>query len=155
MNPLFTTKSVFTYDEYKKFNWTLEGKKSFIYFAIICPIIIVLGILAKSWIYITLGVAFPLIMLAMYKHGIRKNFNTNKAAQNLEAEFTFYDDKFIVKDARSEATLEYSKLYKAIFTKTNVYLMIAKNQGYMLTKKNFPEGLEEFLKSVAPSKKKK
>ena len=155
MNPLFTTKSVFTYDEYKKFNWTLDGKKSFIYFAIICPIIIVLGILAKSWIYITLGVAFPLIMLATYKHGIRKNFSTNKAAQNLEAVFTFFEDSFTVKDSRSEATLEYSRLYKVIFTKTNVYLMIAKNQGYMLVKENFPEGLEEFLKSIAPSKKKK
>ena len=155
MQALFTTKSVFTYDEYKKFNWAISGKKTFIYFAIICPLILLSGIFLKSWIYIALGVAFPIAMFATYKYSIRKNFNSNKTAQNLEAVYTFYDDHFTIKDANSEGMLEYSKLYKAIFTKKNVYLMIAKNQGCMLVKENFPEGLEEFLKSVAPSKKKK
>ena len=155
MNSLFTTKSVFTYDEYKRFNWELSGKKSFIYFAIICPLMVVLGLFANSWIFVTLGFAFPIVMFATYKYSLRKNFNSNKGAQNLEATYNFYEDHFDVKDAKSEASLEYKYLYKIIFTKTNVYLMIGKVQGYMLIKENFPEGLEEFLKSVAPAKKKK
>ena len=36
-------------------------------------------------------------------------------------------------------------LYK---TKTNFYLMLAKNQGFILVKDNFPEGLDEFLRNI-------
>lgn len=153
MEPLFTTKSVFNFEEYKKFNFTLSGKNTLIAFAVICPFIIFAGIYLMEWLYVVLGIAFPIIMFLTYKLQLRKIYKSNKLSDNLEAEFKFYDDRFTVKDARSEATVQYGMLYKVIFTKTNVYLMIAKNQGYMLVKSNFPEGLEDFLKQITPKKK--
>ena len=45
-------------------------------------------------------------------------------------------------------TLEYAKLHKIVETKTNFYLLIAKNQGYILTKSTFPMGLDEFLRNI-------
>lgn len=58
----------------------------------------------------------------------------------------------MIEDAVNNATVDYSLINKVVFTKTNVYLMIAKNQGYMLLKSNFPEGLEAFLKQIKPKK---
>ena len=153
MEPLFTTKSVFNFEEYKKFNFALSGKNTLIAFCILCPIIIVCGIIGHSGLYIALGLIFPLIMFLTYKLQLRKIYKSNKLADKLEPEYKFYDTYFTVKDIRSEATVQYSMLHKVINTKTNVYLMIAKNQGYMLIKSNFPEGLEDFLKQITPKKK--
>lgn len=152
MEPLFVTKSVFSFDEYKKFNFALSGKNTLIAFAIICPFILFGGIYLMDWLYIVLGIAFPLIMFLTYKLQLRRVYKSNRFADNLEAEYKFYDTYFTVKDVRSEATVEYSMLHKVIYTKTNVYLMIAKNQGYMLVKNNFPDGLEDFIRQINPKK---
>jgi len=71
----------------------------------------------------------------------------------LQRVYKFYDTYFVIEDAVNNATVDYSLINKAVFTKTNVYLMIAKNQGYMLLKSNFPEGLEAFLRQITPKKK--
>ena len=55
---------------------------------------------------------------------------------------------FTEENSYGNTKLEYSKLHKIIETKTNFYLMIAKNQGFILIKENFPEGLEEFLRNI-------
>jgi len=152
MDPLFITKSVFSFDEYKKFNFALSGKNTLIAFAIICPFIFFAGIYLMEWLYVILSIVFPLIMFLTYKLQLRKIYKSNKFADKLETEFRFYNDYFTVKDVRSEATVQYDMLHKVIFTKTNVYLMIAKNQGYMLIKKNFPDGLERFIMQINPKK---
>ena len=62
--------------------------------------------------------------------------------------FEFYNDYFTETNEYGNTKLEYNKLHKIIETKTNFYLMIAKNQGFILVKENFPEGLEEFLRNI-------
>ena len=62
--------------------------------------------------------------------------------------FEFYDTYFIETNEYGNTKLEYSKLHKIIETKTNFYLMLAKNQGFILVKDNFPEGLDEFLRNI-------
>ena len=70
------------------------------------------------------------------------------ALQNAEVNFEFYNDYFTETNEYGNTKLEYNKLHKIIETKTNFYLMIAKNQGFILVKENFPEGLEEFLRNI-------
>ena len=94
------------------------------------------------------AIFYPILIWFLHNRQVKKVFSTNKALQNAVAEFEFYDTHFTETNIYGGATLEYSKLYKIIETKTNFYLMIAKNQGYILCKKNFPEGLDEFLRSI-------
>ena len=47
-----------------------------------------------------------------------------------------------------EMKIEYSKFDEIFETKTNFYLMIAKNQGYMLPKSDMPSELEEFIRNI-------
>ena len=82
-------------------------------------------------------------------------YKSAKASDNIEVTFEFFDTYFTETNKYGVQKIEYELLHKIFFTKTNVYLFISKRQAFLLIKKNFPEGLEEFLKSIAPSKKKK
>ncbi len=154
MEPLFTTNYVYNYEEYKKFSWRLAGRSLMILVCAYSLVLILLGIFAVNPVYIILGLVLPLVFWLIHSAKIKRIYKSNRIMDKLERVYKFYDTYLTVEDAKSNATVEYSKLYKIIFTKTNVYLMIAKNQGYMLIKKNFPDGLEEHLKQISPKKKK-
>ena len=66
--------------------------------------------------------------------------------------FEFYEDYFEESHEVGNATIPYDKLDAVIETKTHFYLMIAKNQGYMLAKENMPDGLESFIREQVKSK---
>ena len=153
MNPKFTTTSIFTYDEFKKFNFLLIGKRCLILSVLIALIIAFCAVISMSFTMFTYTIIIPLLIYFLYKLQVRRFYNANKPAHNMKSEFNFYDSYFIQKDKNRELKIEYEKLNKIIFTKENVYLMLSKDKGFMLTKKNFPEGLEEFLKSIAPKNK--
>lgn len=70
----------------------------------------------------------------------------------MNVKYDFYNTYFIENDDNGETKLEYKKLYKIIETKTNFYLMISKNQGFLLNKSNFPKGLDDFLRNIKISK---
>ena len=55
---------------------------------------------------------------------------------------------FVSKTEKSESIVEYDKLYKIIETKTNFYLMIADNQGYIVSKANCSQELIDFIISL-------
>ena len=67
----------------------------------------------------------------------------------MEVIYHFYDSFLEEKNFTGCAKYEYNQLYKIRETKTNFYLMIARNQAYILIKENFPDGLAEFLREKA------
>ena len=79
---------------------------------------------------------------------IKKIYNSNKVVQNLDVIYEFYDTYFVEKSEHGEMKIEYSKFDEIFETKTNFYLMIAKNQGYMLPKSDMPSELEEFIRNI-------
>ena len=155
MEPRFTTTSVYTYDEYKRFNWSLSGKKQLIAFSIFTLLLLICSILLESNVIFAEAVIFPLAMFLIYRISVKSMYKSAKASDNIEVTFEFFDTYFTDTNKYGVQKIEYELLHKIFFTKTNVYLFLSKRQAYMLIKKNFPEGLEDFLKSVAPAKKKK
>ena len=97
---------------------------------------------------ILFAIIYPIVIALLQKRQIKKVWNSNKVAQNMNVRFDFYDTYFTEINDNGETRLEYDKLHKVIETKTNFYLMIAKNQGFILNKSNFPEGLEDFLRNI-------
>lgn len=153
MEPLFTTEFEYNYDEFKKFSWRLTGKPLMILVICYSLLVLVLGIATISPVYITLGVLLPVLVFLLYSRKTKRVYKSNRMFDRLQRVYKFYDTYFVIEDAVNNATVDYSLINKAVFTKTNVYLMIAKNQGYMLLKSNFPEGLEAFLRQITPKKK--
>ncbi len=152
MDFLYSTVTKYMVEEYKKYSWALMKKKSRIVLWLVCEFLMIFtGFFLDNKIMAVSAVIYPILLAALLiwqnKH-IEKVFMTNKLLKDIEVRFDFYDTYFTEKTELSESRIEYAKLYKIIETKTNFYLMIAKNQGYLLVKENLPEGLADFLKAL-------
>ena len=146
MGYLYTMNSKFTFEEYKKFNYALLKKRHHLLILAIYEIILALiGIGTGNMFIIVFTIIFPLILYWIQNRNIKKIYNSNKVVQNLDVIYEFYDTYFVEKSEHGEMKIEYSKFDEIFETKTNFYLMIAKNQGYMLPKSDMPSGLEEFI----------
>ena len=149
MESLYKTKTINTFEEYKRFSRVLMYKKrSIIIYALLAAFLILDGIVLDNMIFIVFAVVYPFVIWLLHNMQVKKVFETNKALQNAEVNFEFYNDYFTETNEYGNTKLEYNKLHKIVETKTNFYLMIAKNQGFILVKENFPEGLEEFLRNI-------
>lgn len=147
MEPLYRLTNKYTYEEYKKFNRAVMLKKRTLIATIIAVLLILIGgILLESLFLILFAIIYPIIFVLLMNVGVKRVYNSNKILQDLDVNFEFYDDCFVVKHEAGEAKIPYDKLNEIIETKTNFYLMIAKNQGYMVLKENMPEGFEEFIR---------
>ena len=149
MESLYKTKTVNTFEEYKRFSRILLYKKRSIIIYILLAVFLILdSIVLDNPVFMLFAVLYPVLIWFIHNRQIKKVFDTNKALQNAEVNFEFYDTYFIETNEYGNTKLEYSKLHKIIETKTNFYLMLAKNQGFILVKDNFPEGLDEFLRNI-------
>ena len=149
MDSLFEVSTKFSLEEYKKFNKALLKKRNTWKILIACSIFILLvGVWAKEWWIIVFAILYPLFVLMIQNYSIRKNFLSNKLNADSEINFQFYEDYFIENNQSGEIKVPYDKLDEVIETKTNFYLMIAQNQGFMISKENMPEGLVNFLRKM-------
>lgn len=149
MDCLFKTTTKFTLDEYRKFNRAIIKKKRILLISIIAVVLIVVsGIILDNTFFIIFAIFYPFLLLIAMNIGVKRTFNSNKLLQNVVVEYEFYQDYLLEKHESGEAKVPYEKLDSIIETKTNFYLMIAKNQGFMISKENLPEGLEDFIRNI-------
>jgi len=147
MNYLYKTVTKYTFEEFKKYTWTLISKKRLIIsLCIIEAACVLLAIFMSNPFFYAFGAVYPLMLIGMQNRRIKKVWESNKIAHDRENVFEVYEEYFIIYTMNSEARIEYAQLHKIIDSPTNMYLMLAGNQGYPLIKANFPEGLEDFLK---------
>ena len=156
MEPLYTTSTTNTYEEFKRFfNTMCKMKQHIILYCILSVYLIVLS-LYLGWIHtLIFAIVFPILVISLQLFQRSRIFKTNKVLQNTIVTYEFFDTYFTVTDEYGNSRLDYKKLHKIIETKTNFYLMISKNQGFLLSKESFPQGLDDFLRSIAPQKKKR
>lgn len=153
MEQRYSTTTIYNYEEYKRYTLSLLFKRSrIVWYVLLEAWILLLGCLMDNWLLILFALIYPALLAILQNRQIKKVWNSNKVAQNMQVQFDFYDTYFTEITENGETKLEYNKLHKIIETKTNVYLMIAKNQGFILNKSNFPDGLAEFLQSISISK---
>lgn len=146
MELLYTMKTKYTYDEFKKYTRAILPTKRFI--AVFAAMLVLLGLasyITGSLFYVIFALIYPFVMFFLQSRQIKRTYNSNKIIQDLEVSFDFYDTYFIEKTEHGETKVEYEMLHKTVETKTNFYLMTAKNQGYIMPKSQMPEGLAEFL----------
>ncbi len=155
MEPLFKVSQEYTFAEYKKFTnavlkWNRIILSIFFWFAFLSGVLLIWvnGSSTLAWFL----VLFPIIYVINKNMNIKKYYNSNKILQDVTQDYEFYDEYFVTKNINSEAKIEYNKIYKLIETKTNFYIMIAKNQGYIISKTVCSEELIDFLKKLKTAK---
>lgn len=148
MEPLFKTKTKCTEEQYKKFyKAVLKTQHLAVWIVVLEISSLVVFIITQKIFYLLEMVLVPLFIYIFIEMARKKEFDSNKTIRNVESQFIFYEDYFEEKTEYGEAKIEYKMLHKIIETKDNMYLMIAKSQGYILIKEDMPKGLIEFINS--------
>ncbi len=147
MEGLYKVSTKYSYEEYKKFNEALLKKRHTWTILIGCSILILLvGAWVKENWMILFALFYPLFFYLIQQYNIKKIYESNKLNAEMDIHYEFFPDYFTEGNQMGEVKIPYEKLSEIIETKTNFYLMIAKNQGFMLSKENMEEGLISFLK---------
>lgn len=148
MERLYHVKSKNTFEEYKKFFLALNKKRMILTIVFMDLIFIMLGLLTRNVFFYVGVLLVPVLEYFAQVRPLKKVYYSNKLAVDAVLEYDFYDTYFTKKSASGEDRIEYIKLSKIVETKTNFYLMIALNQGYMFKKEDMPKGLDEFIRKL-------
>ena len=149
MDCLYQTATPFSYEEYKKYTWVVSfNKKARIRLAILELIVLALAALTRNLFLLVFAAVYPAVIVLIQNRRIKKVYQSNKLLQDRMITFEFYGTYLIEKTEHGSTRIGYDKLHEIIDTKTNVYLMIAENQGYILKKSEFPAGLAAFLSDI-------
>lgn len=148
MESLYHAKVKNTFEEYKKYVIALQKKRIILTIALLVLFFSFVGYFTKKVLFYVAAVIVPLMEYFSVVRPLKKVYYSNKLAVDAVLEYDFYDTYFTKKSAAGEDKIEYSKLSKILETKTNFYLMIALNQGYMLKKEDMPKGLDEFIRKL-------
>ena len=170
----YKTDTIFTFDEYKKFNNSINDKwLTKIIFIIIGSLVLHSLFWDFYWLFedgfignilfINLGALIWLGGLYYYAnvYFVKKTFYSNKLSANGHSFFEFYDGYFTEKtnefdenSSASFAKIKYDDLYKIIETKSNFYLFIGNILAYTIIKQNCSTELIEFLQKIKKEFKK-
>jgi len=141
----------FTYEEYKRFSLTIMKKaltKSAIGLVILLLFAAILFGMNNSKLSALLCafvVLYTFMLVFKINSQIKKTYESNELLKDITQTIEFYEKHFVAKSDKSETTVEYEKLYKVVENKTNFYLMIADNQGYIVSKANCSGDLIDFI----------
>ena len=160
MEPLFTTETAYTLDEFKKFDFRVMRKSIISIYIMLAAIILldaVLALLKKDWAGINTAIIIAVAFIAVYfpfslDKKVKDTYNSNKTITKTVARIEFFEDGFAEATDHSTYNFKYSDLNSVIETQTNFYLMIAKNQGVIIVKENCSAELIEFIQKLKNDK---
>ena len=157
MKCLYTTKTEYNYDEFERYNWTMlfaRGKlaQHLLLEAVLIVAAIVVPLVFHRFVGLAiLPAAYPLIVVVLYLHRIRKAYTASGAPRKMTVTYEFYDTELVERLDKGTAHYPYAKLQNLVETKKNVYLLLPGNVSIVLVKANFPEGLGEFVRTIIPN----
>lgn len=174
MEVLFTTQTAYTYEEYKRFNYAVMKVKRMLWLLAACVILFGLFIFfnfvlmprhEQLFYFLTVLLAclilfavilFAVILSAAVLISIKITYRSNKHMQNnVVATMHFYGDSLEEETPSGKVSVKYAELSKIIETKTNFYLMLAKNQGIIIVKQNCSPELIDFLQELKEQTKRR
>ena len=158
MQPLFTTQSVYTYEEYKRFNFVIMNFRQTLPILAVDILLLVLMTTTYGYFYpvvrfffflaVALFVSYIFVLLAALL-GIKKTYESNKAMKrNPVSTVYFYNEHLTETNSKGVVNLAYADIYKIVETKTNFYIMLAKNNGIIIVKQNCTPELIIFLQNL-------
>ncbi len=149
MEPLFTAKSQFTWEECWQMTKTALLRRRHTALAVVALVLLCVLFSAMA------GHPYPLLLcilfLAVYMLVVRVNtrraFLANRVMRDQNMSFSFYADRFEVEYSGGHAVIPFDQLFALWETDTNFYLMLSPNQGYALSREGCNEDLAAFLRT--------
>lgn len=156
MEPLYTARTEMTFEEYRKFNRYVNFYINRLPLVVLAcaALLCLMAYLQRDWIFVVMAVLFPIAGFLARSRQEKKAYRSNESVQGTWCTYRFYEQGFEMESAIGHSRFAYRKLYRIAETKTNLYLMIAKNQGVILVKQDCPQGLVEFLRAKEEERKK-
>lgn len=165
MQPLFTTQSVYTYEEYKRFNFAIMNFRQTLPILAVDIVLLVLMTITTSVMRTTYGYFYPVVRFFFFLAvalfvsyifvllaallGIKKTYESNKAMKrNPVSTVYFYNEYLTETNSKGVVNIAYADIYKIVETKTNFYIMLAKNNGIIIVKQNCTPELIIFLQNL-------
>ena len=148
---LHKTSVKFTYEEYKRFSLTIMKKAltkttiGLVILLLFAAILFGMNNSKLSALLCAFVVLYTFMLVYKINSQIKKTYESNELLKDITQTIEFYEKHFVAKSDKSETTVEYEKLYKVVENKTNFYLMIADNQGYIVSKANCDDELIRFI----------
>ena len=139
----FTVETVNTLEEYRRFNLTLIMREQKVVRNMVIAYALFLfgGVTAYHMgdtlipgILLAVMLVYPLVLWFTFQRSVRKTWDSNAVYQNAVNRYTFTENRVDITTANAEQHIEYDKLYRLVETKTNFYIMIARNQGFIINK---------------------
>lgn len=154
MEPLFTTQTAYTLEEFQKYNRKLMLGKAIVLFVLLTILLDFVSIMAtKNLFYGIISTVYMIIAIAIFplllNSNAKKLYYSNKRLQKDGLiTFDFYSDHIEAKSRNSFERVDYPDIARVIESKTNFYIMISMNQGYMIVKSNCSPELIAFITSL-------
>lgn len=157
MEPLFTSNSTLTADDYIAFTGNATARRrrvmQFIFiFGMLfgaCSLILIYnhtGEISGMCIIGMLLFVLGFVNQSRWKDRARKSFQKYKLIHDNEMTFNFFDDHFIIISENDTSTIPYSKLYKIKITPTHVFFYTG--EGFAIILNTEDQELKEFLTTV-------
>lgn len=150
MEPLYTTETAYTFEEYKRFYNALVGKKITALSVLVILTLLLFSFATSNFAgfllsVILFGILFPIIINKM----VKQNYYSDKQLQkNYMCQFSFYQYYFEVKTNSGYVKFDYEDIHSIKETKTHFYIMKSVNQAYLIVKANCSPELIEFLSNM-------
>ncbi len=156
MKPLFTTTTTFTLDEYMKYNMQIGLKskrfvRTVITFTGLILLLALVSFLDKSYVmaivYVISGMLYPVLLMVFMRIGMKRTYN-NELFHDTVCKFSFFAQHMVGEGPTDCLEYTYDKLYSIAETETNFYIMIAKDQGWIVVKNNCTPELIAFIQQI-------
>ena len=161
----FTVETRCTLEEYRRYNRTVQAvlqkrkQKTIAYLAVLAAAAVLLVWARLTWLLILLAalilVVLPLLVLKSARE-VRTAWENNPALRDVTSRFQFGPAEVLVtSDAGEEHRISSSKLYRLIETKTNFYLMVSPDAGFLLDKSACTEAQQTYIRQKCGGETKK
>ena len=157
MEPLFTTETSNTLDEYKKYHEAVmkrikphykRNNVISVLLMLLCTLIfLVVGKYKYAIIWLISVVGVTVTTTKNVNKEIKKSWESYYATSGTTVKFAFFEDRIEIKDSNCSAVFPYEKFYDLIETETNMYLMTAERMGYIIMKVNCSRELTDYLRA--------
>lgn len=157
MEPLFTTTTTVTLDEYMKYSERISLKsKRFVGMLIITTVLLLLLSLVaflnksytKAMVCVIVGMLYPVVSMVYSRIDMKRVYNRDALIHDALCKFSFFAQHMVGEGLTDCLEYTYDRLYSIVETETNFYIMIAKDQGWIVVKQNCTPELIAFIQEI-------
>ena len=149
MEPLFTAKSQFTWEECWQMTKTALLRRRHTALAVVALVLlcVLFSAMAGHPYPLLLCILFLAVYMLVVRINTRRAFLANRVMRDQNMSFSFYADRFEVEYSGGHAVIPFDQLFALWETDTNFYLMLSPQPGLCPEPRGLQRGPGRFLRT--------